>query len=84
MVRRASTLPNRSIAAGVIIPPGDYPFNYMGFLFRLNDSRAVSGRGVTHFGDFWNGTWFQYGGAITWKTGRNIDVSVEQVVEVAG
>jgi hypothetical protein len=60
------------IRPGVFIPQGDYPFNYMGLLFRLNDSREVHAQGVTHFGEFWNGNRFQYGGALTWKTGPHL------------
>jgi hypothetical protein len=76
------------IRPDVELPTGDYPFNYMGFLYRLNDSRRVSSTAVTHFGEYWNGDWFQYGGAVTWKTGpflhltgsidrRNIELPVE-------
>jgi hypothetical protein len=63
------------IRPDVEIPAGDYPFNYMGFLFRLNDSRKVSARAVTHFGDYWNGDWLQYGGAVTWKTGPFLELT---------
>ncbi len=63
------------IRPGVVIPPGDYPYNYAGVLFRTNDSKALSARGVTHKGEFWNGDWFQYGGAITWKTGPHLELT---------
>jgi hypothetical protein len=63
------------IRPGVVIPAGDYPFNYMGFLFRMNESRPVSAQGVTHFGDYWNGSWFQYGAGATWKTGPYFEIS---------
>jgi hypothetical protein len=58
-----------------IIPAGDHPFNYAGVLFRTNDSKALSANGVTHFGDYWNGTWFQYGGGVTWKTGPHLELT---------
>jgi hypothetical protein len=63
------------IRPGVVIPPGDYPYNYAGVLFRTNDSKALSARGVTHKGEFWNGDWFQYGGAVTWKTGPHMELT---------
>ena len=58
-----------------VIPPGDHPYNYMGFLFRTNDSRILSANGVTHFGDFWNGSWFQHGAGVTWKTGPHLELT---------
>jgi hypothetical protein len=58
-----------------VIPQRDHPFNYMGFLFRTNDSRVLSANGVTHFGEYWNGTWFQYGGGVTWKTGPHLELT---------
>jgi hypothetical protein len=64
-----------AIRPGVVIPPGDYPYNYAGVLFRTNDSRALSARGVTHRGNYWNGSWFQYGGAVTWKTGPHLELT---------
>jgi len=64
-----------SIRPGVVIPPGDYPYNYAGILFRTNDSRVLSARGVTHKGEFWSGDWFQYGGAVTWKTGPHLELT---------
>ncbi|MGD2122209.1 MAG: DUF5916 domain-containing protein [Gemmatimonadota bacterium] len=63
------------IRPGVIIPPGDYPYNYAGVLFQTNDSKALSAQGVTHRGEFWNGDWFQYGGAVTWKTGPHLELT---------
>ncbi len=63
------------IRPGVLIPPGDYPYNYAGILFRTNDSREISAQGVTHRGEFWNGDWFQYGGAVTWKTGPHLELT---------
>ncbi len=63
------------IRPDVAIPPGDYPYNYAGILFRTNDSREISAQGVTHVGDFWNGTWLQYGGGITWKTGPYLELT---------
>jgi len=63
------------IRPGVIIPPGDYPYNYAGLLFRTNDSREISARGVTHRGEFWNGDWFQVGGSVTWKTGPHLELT---------
>jgi hypothetical protein len=58
-----------------VIPEGDYPYNYAGILFRTNDSRELSAQGVTHFGDFWNGKWFQYAGGVTWKTGPHLELT---------
>lgn len=77
-----------SIRPGTEIPAGDHPYDYVGLLFRTDDSREFSANGVTHTGRFWNGTWLHYGGGITWKTGphlevggrfdrRNIDLPVE-------
>jgi hypothetical protein len=63
------------IRSDAVIPPGDYPFNYMGFLGRLNPSRTVSAQGVTHFGNYWNGTWFQVGGQATWRTGPHLELT---------
>jgi hypothetical protein len=57
------------------LPPGDYPYNYAGALFRTNDSREFSAQGVTHFGEFWNGDWFQYGGVLNWKTGPHLELA---------
>jgi len=76
------------IQANTEIPVGDYPYNYAGIQFRTNDSREFSATGTTHFGEYWNGDWFQYSGAVTWKTGpfleltgsfdrREIDLPVE-------
>ena len=64
-----------AIQADVELPPGDYPYNYAGILFRTNDSRALSANGVTHFGEYWNGNWFQYGGGVTWKTGPHLELT---------
>jgi len=64
-----------TIRPGVVIPPGDYPYNYAGVLFRTNDSRVLSAQGVTHRGEFWNGDWFQYGGGVTWKTGPHLELT---------
>jgi hypothetical protein len=64
-----------AIRPGVVIPPGDYPYNYAGVLFRTNDSRALSASGITHRGNYWNGSWFQYGGAVTWKTGPHLELT---------
>ncbi|MGD8279421.1 MAG: DUF5916 domain-containing protein, partial [Gemmatimonadota bacterium] len=63
------------IREDVVLPAGDYPFNYGGILFRTNDSRKLSAQGVTHYGDYWNGTWFQYGGALNWKTGPHLELT---------
>jgi len=63
------------IRPNVVIPEGDYPYNYAGVLFRTNDSRELSAQGVTHFGDYWNGSWFQYGGGVTWKTGPYLELT---------
>jgi hypothetical protein len=63
------------IRPGVVIPAGDHPYNYMGILFRTNDSKALSAQGVTHYGDYWNGSWFQYGGGLTWKTGPHLELT---------
>jgi hypothetical protein len=63
------------IRPGVFIPAGDYPYNYAGVLFRTNDSKVLSARGVTHKGEFWNGDWFQYGGGVTWKTGPYLELT---------
>jgi hypothetical protein len=41
----------------------------------MNESRPVSAQGVTHFGDYWNGSWFQYGAGATWKTGPYFEIS---------
>jgi len=30
---------------------------------------------VTHRGDYWNGSWFQYGGGVTWKTGPHLELT---------
>jgi hypothetical protein len=57
------------------IPAGDYPYNYAGILFRTNDSREISAQGMTHYGDFWNGRWFQYSGGVTWKTGPHLELT---------
>jgi hypothetical protein len=59
----------------VEIPLGDYPYNYAGILFRTNDSRELSASGVTHFGEFWNGSWLQYSGGVTWKTGPHLELT---------
>ncbi|NJD19149.1 MAG: carbohydrate binding family 9 domain-containing protein, partial [Gemmatimonadetes bacterium] len=59
----------------VEIPIGDYPYDYAGILFRTNDSRAFSANGIAHFGDFWNGSWLQYGGGLTWKTGPHLELT---------
>jgi hypothetical protein len=59
----------------VELPEGDYPYNYAGVLFRTNDSRQVSANGVTHFGEFWNGTWFHVGAGVTWKTGPHLELT---------
>ncbi len=64
-----------SIRPGVVIPEGDYPYYYAGVLFRTNPSRALSAQGVTHRGDYWNGSWFQYGGGVTWKTGPHLELT---------
>jgi hypothetical protein len=64
-----------AIRPGVVLEPGDYSYNYGGILFRTNDSRPLSARGVTHAGDFWNGTWFQYGAGMTWKTGPHLELT---------
>lgn len=58
-----------------VIPAGDHPYNYAGVLFRTNDSRVFSAKGVTHYGEFWNGSWFQYGGGVTWKTGPYLELT---------
>jgi len=63
------------IRPGVVIPPGSYPYNYAGILFRTDNSRVLSAQGVTHRGEFWNGDWFQYGGGITWKTGPHLELT---------
>jgi hypothetical protein len=63
------------IRPGVVIPPGDYPYNYVGILFRTNESRELSAQGVTHRGEYWNGSWFQYGGGVTWKTGPHLELT---------
>ncbi len=63
------------IRPDVVIPAGDYDFNYMGLLVRLNDSREFSGGGVTHFGNYWNGTWLQYGLQGNWKTGPHLELN---------
>jgi hypothetical protein len=63
------------IRPGVIIPAGDYPFNYVGVQFRTNDSKEFSARGTTHKGEYWNGDWFQYGGGVTWKTGPHLELT---------
>ncbi len=57
------------------IPQGDHPYNYAGILFRTNDSRVLSARGLIHYGEFWNGDWFQYGGGVTWKTGPYLELT---------
>jgi len=59
----------------VEIPVGNHPYNYAGILFRTNDSRQVSAQGVTHFGQYWNGDWFQISGGITWKTGPHLELT---------
>jgi hypothetical protein len=63
------------IRPDVEIPLGDYPYNYAGILFRTNDSRELSASGVTHFGEFWNGSWLQYSGGVTWKTGPHLELT---------
>jgi len=63
------------IRPDVEIPAGDYPYNYAGILFRTNDSRELSANGVTHFGEFWNGSWLQYSGGVTWKTGPHLELT---------
>ncbi len=63
------------IRPGVTIPAGDYPFNYAGVQFRTNDSKVLSATGTTHKGEYWNGDWFQYGGAVTWKTGPYLELT---------
>jgi hypothetical protein len=63
------------IRPDVVLEPGAYPYNYAGILFRTNDSRPVSGGAVTHAGDYWNGTWFQYGGNVTWRTGPHLELT---------
>jgi len=63
------------IREDVVIPAGDYPFNYAGVLFRTNDSRELSAQGVAHFGDYWNGTWLQYGASLNWKTGPHLELT---------
>jgi hypothetical protein len=63
------------IRPNVVIPEGDYPYNYAGVLFRTNDSRELSAQGVTHFGDYWNGSWLQYSGGVTWKTGPHLELT---------
>jgi hypothetical protein len=62
------------IRPDVFLDPGTYSYNYAGILFRTNDSRPLSARGVTHAGNFWNGTWFQYGAGVTWKTGPHLEL----------
>jgi len=57
------------------IPVGDYPFNYAGLQFRTNDSREFSATATTHVGEYWNGNWFQYSGAVTWKTGPYLELT---------
>jgi hypothetical protein len=64
-----------AIRPDVVLPAGAYPYNYAGVLFRTNDSRALSAGGVTHRGDYWNGTWKQYGGNVTWKTGPHLELT---------
>lgn len=63
------------IRPGVIIPAGDYPFNYAGIQFRTNDSKEFSARGTTHIGEYWNGDWIQYRGGVTWKTGPHLELT---------
>jgi hypothetical protein len=63
------------IRPGVIIPVGDYPYNYAGVLFTTDPSRELSAQGMTHLGDYWNGTWFQYSGGVTWKTGPYLELT---------
>jgi hypothetical protein len=63
------------IRPDVELPAGDYPFNYAGALFRTNDSREFSAQAVTHFGEYWSGDWFQYGGALNWKTGPHLELT---------
>lgn len=57
------------------IPVGEYPFNYAGIQVRTNDSREFSATGTTHIGEYWNGDWFQYSGALTWKTGPYLELT---------
>ena len=57
------------------IPAGDHPYNYAGIQFRTNDSRKFSATGTTHIGEYWNGSWFQYSGGITWKTGPYLELT---------
>ena len=57
------------------LPVGDYPYNYAGVQFRTNDSRELSATGTTHVGEYWNGDWFQYSGAVTWKTGPYLELT---------
>jgi len=64
-----------AIRPDVVLPPGAYPHDYAGILFRTNDSRPFSAGAVTHAGEYWNGTWFQYGGNVTWKTGPHLELT---------
>ncbi len=64
-----------AIRPDVVLPGGAYPYNYAGILFRTNDSRALSAGAVTHAGEYWSGTWFQYGGNVTWKTGPHLELT---------
>lgn len=57
------------------LPVGDYAFDWAGVMVRTNDSREFSGQAAAHFGDYWNGTWFQYGGAFNWKTGPYLELT---------
>ncbi len=57
------------------LSPGEYPYNYVGLQLRTNDSRKFSASGTTHFGEYWNGDWFQYSGAVTWKTGPYLELT---------
>ncbi len=62
------------IRPGVRIPAGDHGFNYMGVLARTDESRTLSANAVSHWGDYWNGTWFQVRGGLTWKTGPHLEL----------
>ena len=64
-----------SIRQGVTLPSGEYPFDYVGVLFRTNDSRPLSAGVLTHVGDYWSGNWFQFGGNLTWKTGPYLELT---------
>ncbi|HSG07332.1 MAG TPA: DUF5916 domain-containing protein [Longimicrobiales bacterium] len=64
-----------AIRPDVVLEAGAYDYGYVGALFRTNLSRPLAMGVMSHVGDFWNGSYFQFGADVTWKTGPHLELT---------